>query len=96
MEQRINLQRVESQMDAMQASVDGMEDRLVKLDESIRGNGTPGLVAQGLLMDRRVATCEDFVIEFKSMRKWVILAILSLFGSAAWRVVEWLFQSQAF
>jgi hypothetical protein len=47
-------------------------------------------------MDRRVATCEDFVIEFKSMRKWVILAILSLFGSAAWRVVEWLFQSQAF
>ena len=86
---------LEAQIDSMQITLDSMDVRVERMDEAIRGNGRPGLVTEVALLEKRVATCEEFVLEFKSPRRWLSVGILTLFGSLAWRVLEWFLTSRA-
>lgn len=81
---------LEAQFDSMQIVLDSLDMKVERMDEAIRGNGgRRGLVTEMALIDKRLATCEQFVLEFKSLRRWLALGILTLFGSLAWRVLEW-------
>lgn len=78
-----------TKLDVLQMTVDGLDQTVERLDDAIRGNGGDGLLTQAAVMERRMETCEEFVAEFKATRRWLSLGILALFGSLAWRVVEW-------
>ena len=87
--------RVERQIDAIQIVLDDLDEKVERLDEAIRGNGTTGLTTRMALLDRRVESCEAFLLEFRSFRRWLAMGILALFGSLAWRVLEWYISSHA-
>tara|TARA_Y100000310_G_scaffold336739_1_gene422106 strand:- start:11397 stop:11675 length:279 start_codon:yes stop_codon:yes gene_type:complete len=83
------LTRLETQFDAIQMVIEDLDVKVERLDEAIRGNGQTGLATKTALLERRISTCEEFILEFKSLRRWLAFCILTLFGSLAWRVVEW-------
>ena len=78
-----------AQMDSMQMCMEDLSEQVEKLDHSVRGNGSPGLSTRVALLDQRVERCEDFILEVQSLRRWLSLGILTLFGSLAWRIIEW-------
>tara|TARA_Y100000310_G_scaffold268644_1_gene281338 strand:- start:658 stop:924 length:267 start_codon:yes stop_codon:yes gene_type:complete len=86
---------METQIDAMQLVIEQLDLRLERVDESIRGNGTTGLTTQLAVLEKRVASCEEFILELRSLRRWLAACILTLFGSLAWRVAEWFLVHQA-
>ena len=78
-----------AQLDAVQMCVEDLSTKVERLDDSVRGNGQPGLSTQVALLDKRVERCEDFILEVQALRRWLSLGILSLLGTLAWRVIEW-------
>lgn len=86
---------LEAQIDSLQHTLDSMDIRVERMDEAIRGNGRAGIVTEVALLDKRVSTCEEFVLEFHNLRRWLSLGVLTLFGSLAWRVLEWYFTRHA-
>ena len=80
--------RIEVQLDSVQIAIEDLGAKVERVDKVIRGNGM-GIVTQVALLDRRVHSCEEFVLEFKSIRRWLALGIVALFGSLAWSALEW-------
>ena len=77
-----------AKLDVLQVTVDGLDETVERLDESIRGNGE-GLVTKVALMERRVVDLEEFIGEFKAVRRWFMLGALAFCGTAGWNIVEW-------
>lgn len=86
---------MQTQFDYMQMTLDDLDSKVERLDEAIRGNGDVGLVTQVALLDRRLRICEEFVVGLNSLKRWLALGILALFGSLAWRVLEWFLTNEA-
>lgn len=52
-----------------------------RIDTTLRGNGTPGLLTRMALMDERVAALSAFADEVNSFRRWIMMGVLTLLGS---------------
>jgi len=89
-----DIARMESQLDSVQMVLDDLDVKVERMDEAIRGNGSLGLTAQVAVLDRRIESCEEFVLEFKTVRRWLTLGVLGLFGSLAWSALEWFIATQ--
>ena len=88
-----DIARMESQLDSVQMVLDDLDVKVERMDEAIRGNGQ-GLITQVAILDRRIGSCEEFVLEFKTVRRWLTLGVLGLFGSLAWSALEWFIATQ--
>jgi hypothetical protein len=82
---------IEAQIDMIQLVLDDLDTKIERMDEALRGNGSIGITTQIALLDKRIRGCEQFILEMKSLRRWLALGILALFGSLAWRIIEWYF-----
>lgn len=81
--------RLATQMDMMQATLDDLDVTVERMDEAIRGNGQAGLMTRMALVDTRVAGVEEFVGEFKAVRRGLVLAVAAMFGTLFWQMAEW-------
>lgn len=67
-------EQITSELAALRSTVD-------RIDTTLRGNGTPGLLTRMALMDERVAALSAFADEVNSFRRWVMMGVLTLLGS---------------
>jgi hypothetical protein len=67
-------EQLASEIAALRTTVD-------RIDTTLRGNGTPGLLTRMALMDERVNALTNFAEEVNSFRRWVMMGVLTLLGS---------------
>lgn len=67
-------EQITTELAALRSTVD-------RIDTTLRGNGTPGLLTRMALMDERVAALSAFADEVNSFRRWVMMGVLTLLGS---------------
>ena len=79
---------MEAKIDRLTVAVEGLDGRVCRLDQSIRGNGKEGLLVQHALVAARVQEVERHMMEVHAFRRWLSLGVVSLFGTVAWQVVQ--------
>ena len=67
-------QHITAELAALRSTVD-------RIDTTLRGNGTPGLLTRMALMDERVAALSAFADEVSSFRRWFVMGVLTLLGN---------------
>jgi len=69
--------------DEAKVVIDRVKTKVDSLDLAMRGDvKTPGTM-------ERVRRLEEFAAEFKSMRRWVAVGVVGLFGTLGWQVIQW-------
>ena len=75
-------------LEALSAAVEEVRQAVVRLDDSLRGNGGRGLFTEVELMRTRVGTLEAAHAEAKALKRWVTLGVLSVVGTLAWNIAQ--------
>lgn len=70
-----------SQDEQITTELAALRSTVERIDTTLRGNGTPGLLTRMALMDERVAALSAFADEVNSFRRWVMMGVLTLLGS---------------
>lgn len=70
-----------SQDEQITTELAALRSTVERIDTTLRGNGTPGLLTRMALMDERVAALSAFADEVNSFRRWIMMGVLTLLGS---------------
>ncbi|MEK9797256.1 MAG: hypothetical protein VW713_10995, partial [Alphaproteobacteria bacterium] len=69
-----------SQDEQITTELAALRSTVERIDTTLRGNGTPGLLTRMALMDERVAALSAFADEVNSFRRWIMMGVLTLLG----------------
>ena len=77
--------RVETKLDEISFQAESYHDefiqRIHRMDETLRGNGQPGVVTRLAVMDEKIAALTAFAEEVQGFKRWVMLGVISLIAS---------------
>lgn len=78
---------MEQELSACKADLSVIREQIVRLDHSLRGNGSRGLFTEFELLKSRVTQLEEFKTDMKRTKQWAATAALSMMGQLAWLVL---------
>lgn len=77
--------RVETKLDEISLQVESYHDefshRIHRMDETLRGNGQPGVVTRLAVMDEKIGALTAFADEVQGFKRWVMFGVVSLIAS---------------
>lgn len=79
---------MEAQVKSTCETVDTIAMRVSSIDNTLRGNGNPGLLSKHTVLEKRVAHLEEFTGEMKRMRTWITTGVFAVLGSLVWSAVQ--------
>jgi hypothetical protein len=85
---------LEAKIDALTLQIDGLRRKVTRLDDTIRGNGSTGLLERMAVHEEKQKSVFCFIDEVKSYRRWLFVSVFSLVASMGWQAVTWVQQNQ--
>jgi hypothetical protein len=77
--------RVERKIDAIAYEMADCHEELTakieRMDESLRGNGQPGVLTRMAVMDEKIAALTAFADEVQGFKRWVMAGVITLIAS---------------
>ena len=61
--------------------IDELAEKIVRMDESLRGNGQPGILTRMAVMDERMTALTSLADEVQGFKRWVVFGVVSLIAS---------------